>query len=195
MTNLLRLSPPALTVACILFVQAPVTFGWIPRILTACKCKSLRISGSDVAGRQGRLLLSASKDDSNAENNGKFDGGESDDFDPEVLPLFVEGGKLNSYVSRLEAIYDLGSDFYTDDSEDIITSSTKSQRLLEEGERVVLGDWMEWDDGKCVGDSCGDDSDQCEIPESYKVSSPKVDVMSFLGIRRAEPIKVQRDWD
>jgi hypothetical protein len=38
---------------------------------------------------------------------------------------------------------------------------------------------------------------QCDIPEHYKEfkGAPKVDVMSFLGIKRAEPIKVQRDWD
>ena len=38
---------------------------------------------------------------------------------------------------------------------------------------------------------------QCDIPEHYKEfkDAPKVDVMSFLGIKRAEPIQVQRDWD
>ena len=41
---------------------------------------------------------------------------------------------------------------------------------------------------------------QCDIPEEYKRSNarmPKVDVMAFLGIRRAEPVRryVSRDWD
>lgn len=37
---------------------------------------------------------------------------------------------------------------------------------------------------------------QCDIPEEYKVAGPKVDVMSFLGIRRAEPlVPSMRDWD
>jgi hypothetical protein len=38
---------------------------------------------------------------------------------------------------------------------------------------------------------------QC-IPEDYKRfanKDTKVDVMAFLGIKRAEPLRVQRDWD
>ena len=99
------------------------------------------------------LLLSA---------KGNDDYRKVDDDDKEgdggVLPLFTEGEQLHkSFVSRLEAIYDLdpvGSDFNSAPQ-----SSATSQRLLEEGERVVLGDWMDWEDGRCTGDSCGDEFD------------------------------------
>ena len=39
---------------------------------------------------------------------------------------------------------------------------------------------------------------QCEIPEDYKRytdENTKVDVMAFLGIKRVEPIRVQREWE
>jgi len=73
-------------------------------------------------------------------------------------------------------------------------SSGESQRLLS-GERVILRDLMSWDEGKCSGDFCGDEFDQCDIPDEYKIVSPAIDVMSFLGIRRAVPVQVSRDWD
>jgi hypothetical protein len=47
---------------------------------------------------------------------------------------------------------------------------------------------------------CGEDCDECLIPEEYKIvaNEEAVDVMAFLGIRRAEPLQVTRlalDWD
>jgi hypothetical protein len=47
---------------------------------------------------------------------------------------------------------------------------------------------------------CGEDCDECLIPEEYKIvaSEEAVDVMAFLGIRRAEPLQVTRpalDWE
>jgi len=104
------------------------------------------------------------------------------------------GDDLTGYVSRLEAMMD--SDFFLHDTRD------NSHQLLEEGERVVLGDWTEWEESTCFDGSCGDDDyDQCDIPEEYKIAAPKVDVMAFLGIRRAEPLQIQikytnmRDWE
>jgi hypothetical protein len=40
--------------------------------------------------------------------------------------------------------------------------------------------------------ACGDDCVECAIPEEYKriASENPIDVMAFLGIRRAEPIRV-----
>mmetsp|Transcript_29581 Transcript_29581/g.44026 ORF Transcript_29581/g.44026 Transcript_29581/m.44026 type:complete len:158 (-) Transcript_29581:178-651(-) len=47
-----------------------------------------------------------------------------------------------------------------------------------------------------------EDFEQCDIPDDFKIlsSSNTVDIMGFLGIRRAEPLRVEqkneyRDWD
>jgi hypothetical protein len=47
---------------------------------------------------------------------------------------------------------------------------------------------------------CGEDCDECLIPEEYKIvaNEEAVDVMAFLGIRRADPLLVTRaarDWE
>jgi hypothetical protein len=47
---------------------------------------------------------------------------------------------------------------------------------------------------------CGADCEECPIPEEYKVLpwDLKVDVMKFLGIERAKPLRVERneqDWE
>mmetsp|Transcript_28663 Transcript_28663/g.44023 ORF Transcript_28663/g.44023 Transcript_28663/m.44023 type:complete len:150 (+) Transcript_28663:90-539(+) len=48
----------------------------------------------------------------------------------------------------------------------------------------------DWFDGQWLARACGEDCEQCEIPEDYKIlPAPKVDVMAFLGIKRAEPIQ------
>jgi len=115
-------------------------------------------------------------------------------------------------VAQLESLYDASAaataatsssssllESLTEDYDYDVSSSSPGESLLY-GEKnvVVLGDWMGWEEGgSCLGDYCGDESEQCDIPEHYKEfkDAPKVDVMSFLGIKRAEPIQVQRDWD
>jgi hypothetical protein len=47
---------------------------------------------------------------------------------------------------------------------------------------------------------CGEDCEECLIPEEYKIKANEeaVDVMAFLGIRRADPLLVTRpalDWE
>jgi hypothetical protein len=45
---------------------------------------------------------------------------------------------------------------------------------------------------------CGDDCEECEIPEAWKTQSgpaEQIDVMQFLGIRRAEPLLKAADWE
>ena len=228
MVNPLHLS------AAILVVQAPTSFGWIPRLLTSTSCNGVRTNGR--AGRERVLLSATAKDDNN--DNTLDDGDDSDRENKDSQPLFAEDEEsahhqLNDFVSRLETLYDMDtSDIIFKDETDTAqrsSSSLDSKRLLEEGDRVVLGDWMEWGEGPCYGDTCGGDDDvsclkvsssvfmqppmilqifaqtliapfsdhlqQCDIPEEFKVAAPKVDVMSFLGIRRAEPLQVQRDWD
>ncbi|GFH58511.1 hypothetical protein CTEN210_14987 [Chaetoceros tenuissimus] len=57
-------------------------------------------------------------------------------------------------------------------------------------EWVVDPSSSEWDFGfhACVGDECED----CEIPTHYKDDSVDIDVLEFLGIKRAEPLRVKR---
>jgi hypothetical protein len=52
------------------------------------------------------------------------------------------------------------------------------------------------DDLLCEGEDCDMDGEECEIPDTFKVrsSAESVDVMSLLGIRRAEPLRVRKDW-
>jgi len=74
--------------------------------------------------------------------------------------------------------------------------SERNQPLLDSKKKGVIEQWL--DDKLCPGGVCIEHVEQCEIPEEYKNSeqSPKVDVMSFLGIKRAEPIGLLiRDWD
>lgn len=50
-----------------------------------------------------------------------------------------------------------------------------------------------------LGATCTDDCDECAIPDEYKNVFPaeeQIDVMAFLGIRRAEPLRVnRREWE
>lgn len=88
----------------------------------------------------------------------------------------------NEYlVARLESLYDasaaavtssssllesLTDEYY--DQDDVVSSSSSSpgQSLLYGEENVVvLGDWMEWEEGgSCLGDYCGDDSEVSIVP-------------------------------
>ena len=47
----------------------------------------------------------------------------------------------------------------------------KARRLLQEGDRVILGDWMEWDEGPCFGDSCGEEEVRSMILSARLVHS------------------------
>jgi hypothetical protein len=53
----------------------------------------------------------------------------------------------------------------------------------------------------CVGDECESEEHDCVIPEEYKTLSDEAanEVLNFLGIRRAEPLRPDRrgarDWE
>jgi hypothetical protein len=53
----------------------------------------------------------------------------------------------------------------------------------------------------CSGEECDSEEHDCAIPEEYKTLSDEAvsDVLAFLGIRRAEPLRVYRqaarDWE
>mmetsp|Transcript_6106 Transcript_6106/g.13324 ORF Transcript_6106/g.13324 Transcript_6106/m.13324 type:complete len:161 (-) Transcript_6106:305-787(-) len=124
----------------------------------------------------------------------------------EYLTLLSAGrGDTDEDRSRLEKMYTLARDAFFDMEDD----SVLFLRAREEGARRVISDDFltssagiqigMWSD---EGDVCRDreECEQCEIPEDFKLplSSQPMDVMSFLGIQRAEPLRVDRrrtdDW-
>ena len=155
--------------AVIILIQAPAILGWMdwPRSLNSSR--GFRPSG-DGAGSRQRVSLSARDANDVDNNNNKIDEDDDKSDRPnskrvpkgkgpkrgdEVKPLFAVNDHVH-HISRLEAIFDMDTDFVIDE---LPSDGEKSQRLLEEGERVVLGDWMEWEEIPCTGDSCGDDFD------------------------------------
>mmetsp|Transcript_16615 Transcript_16615/g.36029 ORF Transcript_16615/g.36029 Transcript_16615/m.36029 type:complete len:208 (+) Transcript_16615:59-682(+) len=202
------------TLSLLLSTNILTVHGWIPRISTSLRYYGNQNDNGRARGhetqQQQRVLHSKKFDD-----DGGFDDASDGDYDFDEdhhFILFGDGSihKAPAFISRLEAIY--GMDTQVDltsenDVDNIGTASTVSTTAKEplwqdKGERTKIGDWMDMTEGPCLGDCCGDECDeQCDIPEHYKVFSstndkiPKVDVMSFLGIRRAEPLRVQRDWD
>ena len=84
-------------------------------------------------------------------------------------------------------------DFYQNIGNDIIASENfrrTMNRFDSVWEPADLDD-TEWLD-------CGEECDEvCAIPEHYKSEkseSPSIDVMAFLGIRRAVPLHIDQDW-
>mmetsp|Transcript_6421 Transcript_6421/g.7973 ORF Transcript_6421/g.7973 Transcript_6421/m.7973 type:complete len:164 (-) Transcript_6421:209-700(-) len=124
-----------------------------------------------------------------------------------VLRLREDRDQVDIERSRLESLfadrineYNQGVDFYADLDIDLdlgrllpLTDNLSSIKNL------PVNDWMEaneeyyndWGDaGTCFGEEC--DDDQCEIPAEFKQEPPRVDVLEFLGIARAEPLRVQK---
>jgi len=132
----------------IVAVHAPSILAWIPlpRILTSRT--GVRSSSSGIDAGKNRVMLSASNEHGDDRVDDDSDQPEGEDNDFHSQPLFAEADRLN-YLSRLEAIYD-----FEDTDTDFFTGSTEDK-----SERVVLGDWMAWEDGACYGDSCGDEFD------------------------------------
>ena len=133
MANSLRLFPSVLLGACIVALQAPTIFCWIPRIVT-CRGGHTSTSGRSADRRKVSLAVSNAYEDEHLLDD---DSETPDDH------------RLADYVSRLEAIME--SDFFPDDTRG------DSAQLLEEGGRVVLGDRMEWEESTCIGESCWDE--------------------------------------
>lgn len=138
--------------------------GWMPRFSMSCHSGVRAKNGSSSHNgiRQRTALLSAggnAKDDDIGQQDDRSDqsGDHHGHEDLNSPPLFAEVEKqFHVDISRLEAMmYDVDLDLFN--LEDI--SDGKSQRLLGGG-RVILGDWMVgWEEGICLGDSCGDEFD------------------------------------
>lgn len=43
--------------------------------------------------------------------------------------------------------------------------------------------------GRGDADGCGEECDECSIPEEYKQVDPVIDVLAYLGIRRADSLR------
>jgi hypothetical protein len=97
---------------------------------------------------------------------------------------------IEQYRSRLESTYVTYSkksggiyDFIQQEKDD------KSGKAVDPALPLSLNaDWFE---------PCVEDCEECEIPDDMKLlpDSQQVDVMKFLGIHRAEPLRKKQDWD
>ena len=97
---------------------------------------------------------------------------------------------IEQYRSRLETTYVT----YSEESDGIFDfiqqeKDDKSGKAVDPAlSQSLSADWFE---------PCGDDCEECEIPDDMKIlpDSQQVDVMKFLGIHRAEPLRKKQDWD
>jgi hypothetical protein len=91
--------------------------------------------------------------------------------------------------------------------DDFDVQKTSSPRLGYESENKMRDGFVQmhpllWDgyifDGTQsfeVDFPCGDECEQCPIPDDFKNDSDDIDVMAFLGIRRAVPLLVHEEPD
>ena len=104
---------------------------------------------------------------------------------------------LNHFTETSEEMHDELRNRVRDDEaklDEILAESRVFEdgfEAQEEEEPVSISSWLE---PTCVGDDC----EECLIPDDFKAqpgSIEPVDVMDFLGIRRAEPLRKYRDWE
>lgn len=108
-----------------------------------------------------------------------------------------EPEETRSFRATLESIYTLE---YDDDHRFPDIESLRRQVFAQGTCESLYCDSDELlmaEDTHCVGEDC---EDECLIPEEFKTlpGEATVDVMAFLGIRRAEPIRVNRqaqEWE
>lgn len=96
------------------------------------------------------------------------------------------------YRASLENTYLL--EYYEEDPAELVRKSLfeASQSLFQD---ELYAESLELLETECTGDDC----DECLIPDEFKTlpGEETIDVMTFLGIRRAEPLRVERkssDW-
>ena len=103
---------------------------------------------------------------------------------------------ISEFRKRLE----LSFEAFDGDSEAAMSAYTRqdSKSSITAAGRMFQYDIEATDNGDllCEGHDCDMDGEECQIPDAFKTlpSAESVDVMSFLGIRRAEPLRVQTDW-
>ena len=115
-----------------------------------------------------------------------------DDQDPEE--------HISNFRQRLERSFAV----FDGDSDDPMSAFIRQESALEEDRSVTqaLDHLFQLDtiaetlaEEHCEGENCDlDIYGECAIPESFKIvaGEDSVDVMAFLGIRRAEPLKAKK---
>ena len=112
---------------------------------------------------------------------------------------------LATYRATLQKAYDLDYHKRSKSVHDIerVRNDYESIRpLIDINDRdasfqsLIEAEADDFDFSSCDGEDC----DECVIPDDFKTMSGEssIDVMSFLGIRRVEPLKVMRlqgEWD
>ena len=108
------------------------------------------------------------------------------------------GENLDEYRAQLEKSF---VQSYEDDIYIGRYDGTLSLRA-EVGASLILADEEDDDWTLEAMTACGDDCEECLIPDELKVLldwEKDIDVMAFLGIQRAEPLRAKRsinlDWD
>lgn len=95
-----------------------------------------------------------------------------------------KGNDIDSYRSRLENLFDEQEDILDND-----WSSLDLAPILNSLETTSnIYDGRSDSTSPCWGDDC----EQCEIPDDLKQQALSVDVLEFLGIQRAVPLRSPR---
>lgn len=191
-----------------LYILSSPALGWMPRSrfhsLHPTKTIHSTRGGGCGCGRVSTTGLYHHNDGERTDDDDKQENGENDEYVD-----FDNTEDMTARLARLEAAYaqDASEDVYSESYTISFAEDSNFPIWMEGGaeRRVHVDDWMDFDltDGAeepyCVGECCGGDCEQCEIPEDFRVTAngdlPEVDVLAFLGIRRAEPLQVRQDWD
>jgi hypothetical protein len=100
-----------------------------------------------------------------------------------------EEDQVDIQRSRLEKLFSDVTNDYHDDTLPYVSRMDQMTNLpvhnWVESPEDVYSDWS--DTSPCFGDEC----DQCEIPAEYKQEIVH-DVLDFLGITRAEPLRIDK---
>jgi hypothetical protein len=104
-----------------------------------------------------------------------------------------ENDAIEQYRSRLESSYsDDKNEFDLRDFLEPIEKSKKTKK--NKAKRVAESLASTW----LLEQQCGEDCEECLIPDDLKLlpeTDENINVMEFLGIRRAEPLRKVGEWE
>jgi hypothetical protein len=157
-----------LQVLLLIYSTTPIK-AWTPR-LSAHSGRFFHAHNNNNNKPGGMKSLKATENKSSEEDNNsdKNDGDTKNSTANEKKKKKTRTFLDQEYLSRLESLYDLDAttssssllESLTDD--EVVASTTSPGQSLLYGEKnvVVLGDWMEWEEGgSCIGDYCGDEAE------------------------------------
>jgi hypothetical protein len=114
------------------------------------------------------------------------------------LRMAPDDANVNSYRAQLERTYS-ASELYLDEGGFFdMRHFEDSDFVRKEVIHSINNSNHDDNDGWTAEamEACGDDCEECLIPEDLKIiPDNSINVMAFLGIRRAEPLKKKMDWD